>query len=277
MNLTILSLFCFIIISSISYSKPFASGEIRYGDIIEQVENNVTKRQQQILLSAHKLVSDREIIKGSCWNWLDSAYRLAGFEAKDREVIFKSKKSGPYANLSILQSGDWIYHINHSYNDIEHSGMFITWLDRAKNLALMLSYGGERRKEPARYRPYDITHTYYIIRPKENKMQRVPAWIYARQNKMSLFQVIKKINNNELKGEVLEENGKKVQYVLVEEDNSSKRENNDSLNLVNEQNQATKESKRESDYEDLRQEIKRLRLEIEQMKQMLKEFINKSH
>ena len=70
-----------------------------------------------------------------------------------------------FESLRLLRPGDWIYHVNHSYGDIEHSGMFVDWLDRKRHIALMLSYGGEGRRKPGRYRPYDITHTYRIIRP----------------------------------------------------------------------------------------------------------------
>ena len=49
-------------------------------------------------------------------------------------------------------------------------------------------------------------------------MRRVPAREYARRHKMSIFQVIKKIQNGELRGEQIEENGLKIQYVLLPEE-----------------------------------------------------------
>jgi hypothetical protein len=49
-------------------------------------------------------------------------------------------------------------------------------------------------------------------------MSRIPAREYARRHKMSLFQVIKKIQNGELQGEQIEENGLKIQYVLLPEE-----------------------------------------------------------
>ena len=55
-------------------------------------------------------------------------------------------------------------------------------------------------------------------------MKKIPAQTYARRHKLSLFQVIKKINSGELKGEVEEENGRKVQYVLLEEERPSRPE-----------------------------------------------------
>jgi len=55
----------------------------------------------------------------------------------------------------LIERGDWIYHINYSYAKVEHSGIFVDWVDRERKLALMLSYAGERRKTPARYKVYD--------------------------------------------------------------------------------------------------------------------------
>jgi len=49
-------------------------------------------------------------------------------------------------------------------------------------------------------------------------MKRMTARAYARREKISLFQVIKKIQKGELRGEQIEENGLKIQYVLLEED-----------------------------------------------------------
>ncbi|MBL7996243.1 DUF2914 domain-containing protein, partial [bacterium] len=53
---------------------------------------------------------------------------------------------------------------NHSYNNIEHSAIFIEWIDIENKIALMLSYGGESRREPARYIPYDLSSVYGITR-----------------------------------------------------------------------------------------------------------------
>ena len=78
--------------------------------------------------------------------------------------MHKGKKSGPYVKSSQIEAGDWLYYINHSYNDVEHSGIFVYWVDYKKKIGMILSYGGERRKMPGRYLPYDLTHVYNIIR-----------------------------------------------------------------------------------------------------------------
>ena len=70
-----------------------------------------------------------------------------------------------YARTSQVQPGDWLYHINHGYKGVEHSSIFVAWIDEPKKIGLMLSYGGEHRKEPARYRAYDLRSIYTIHRP----------------------------------------------------------------------------------------------------------------
>lgn len=56
------------------------------------------------------------------------------------------------------------YHINYGYHGIEHSGLFIGWIDKEKGIGLTLSYAGEHRGETARYRAYDLTGVYQIVR-----------------------------------------------------------------------------------------------------------------
>lgn len=65
-------------------------------------------------------------------------------------------RGGPYAPAELLEPGDWLYYVNHSYNDIEHSGVFIGWTDYEQRQGLILSYAGEGRGEPGRYKVYDL-------------------------------------------------------------------------------------------------------------------------
>ncbi|WP_456432964.1 hypothetical protein [Nitratifractor sp.] len=46
-------------------------------------------------------------------------------------------------------------------------------------------------------------------------MKKIPLRQYAVQNRMSLFEVVRKIQRGELASESVEEDGKTVQYVLV--------------------------------------------------------------
>jgi hypothetical protein len=48
-------------------------------------------------------------------------------------------------------------------------------------------------------------------------MRKIPVKEYARLNGMSIYQVIRKIARGELEGVTLEENGTKVNYVVLDE------------------------------------------------------------
>ncbi|EDN71465.1 conserved hypothetical protein [Beggiatoa sp. PS] len=91
---------------------------------------------------------------------------LQKFQSVQKTILINYflKEKGPYAKLNLIQPGDFLYYINHSYEDIEHSAIFVDWVDSQNKQALMLSYGGESRQEPARYLPYDLSHVYRIVR-----------------------------------------------------------------------------------------------------------------
>lgn len=108
------------------------------------------------------------ILPGGCWDYANAVYNRAGYPSGKRTVVFKgSKANGPYADVDTIQPGDWLYYINHGYNGIEHSAIFVEWEDKSKRIATMLSYGGENRKEPARYKSYDLSNVYQITRGKD--------------------------------------------------------------------------------------------------------------
>lgn len=138
-----------------------------YADIIAQGELTATPEARSVLVSARHMVETGEIIKGGCWDYLNAAWDRAGFTAKQRQVIYKGKyKTPPYADIEMIQAGDWLYHVNYGYNEIEHSGMFVGWLDKENAIGITLSYAGEKRGEPARYKVYDLSGVYQITRAK---------------------------------------------------------------------------------------------------------------
>ncbi len=127
-------------------------------------EENADSAGRIILQTARLMTLDEKvIIIGSCWNYINNVFKRAGF-AKNRHVVFRSKKQGPYTDSKNIKAGDWIYYVNHSYGNIEHSGIFVYWIDKDKKIASILSYGGEYRNKPARYKPYKIDDVYFITR-----------------------------------------------------------------------------------------------------------------
>ncbi|MDF1548905.1 MAG: hypothetical protein P1P88_13860, partial [Bacteroidales bacterium] len=133
-------------------------------DLIKEAEKDASVEGKTILETGRKMaLEDKLIIKGSCWNWINECFIKSGY-GTNKHIAFKSKKSGPYVDQSIINPGDWLYYINHSYYDVEHSGIFVYWVDYKKKIGMILSYGGESRNAPGRYLPYDLTHVYYITR-----------------------------------------------------------------------------------------------------------------
>ncbi|MCO4762994.1 MAG: hypothetical protein KC502_15870 [Myxococcales bacterium] len=110
--------------------------------------------------------AQRRVIRGSCWTFVNTVYKEAGYGGRQRVRVFRSKSRGPYVDADVLQPGDFLSYINHSYNRGVHSAIFVDWLDRPRREALMLSYVGGNRSKPGGYRSYLLTHVYSVIRPK---------------------------------------------------------------------------------------------------------------
>lgn len=139
----------------------------RFENLILSKQSGSIGSQKVLQIGRKMALETQEIVKGSCWDFIDTVYNRAGFPNKDRRYILKGKyKRGPYAKPNDLQAGDWMYYINHSYKNIQHSGIFVGWTNKAKRKALVLSYPGQNKKKPGRYREYDLSHVYTIIRPK---------------------------------------------------------------------------------------------------------------
>jgi hypothetical protein len=135
-------------------------------EILDQAEANATEGGRKILETSREMISNQEIIIGGCWNYINAVYDRAGYPTKLRETIFKSKLKGPYLADEMILPGDWLYFVNHSYNETEHSAIFVAWSDEEKKEALMISYEGEKRKKPGIYKKYSLTNIYNIIRPQ---------------------------------------------------------------------------------------------------------------
>lgn len=133
---------------------------------LRRAEARATTEGRQVLVTGREMTADRrEILPGGCWDYANTVYERAGFESDRRTTIFKTRKRGPYADASLIRPGDWLYFVNHSYGGVEHSAIFVDWVDAGAKQGLMLSYCGEQRHEPARYLPYDLSSVYTIVRP----------------------------------------------------------------------------------------------------------------
>ncbi len=163
---------CLLIISTAcAENVPYRFFKPKAGLLINtlnEAELEADPKARMILRTGREMTLDEKaVVIGGCWDYVDAVYSRAGFPRDKRRVVFKGTlQNGPYANKDMLQPGDWLYHINHSYNDIEHSGIFIKWLDKENVIGLLLSYRGEKSNTPARYRGYDLSNVYTITRAK---------------------------------------------------------------------------------------------------------------
>ncbi len=135
-----------------------------YLPLLSNAESQSSTAAREVISTARKMaLNERTIIQGGCWDYLNEVFKRAGVA---RDTIHKGVyRQGPYADSHDIEVGDWLYYINHGYNGIEHSGLFVGWVDESAKQALILSYAGESRREPARYRVYDLSNVYQIMRP----------------------------------------------------------------------------------------------------------------
>lgn len=136
---------------------------------ITDVSHPKTSIEGERILRQGKIMAleDKEIIRGGCWDYIDTLFTRAGFSRSKRIYAFKTKKNRPpYAHQDMIKPGDWLYFINQGYGKVEHSGVFVRWRDKSNSKAVILSYGGENRKKPGRYLVYDISEVFAIIRGK---------------------------------------------------------------------------------------------------------------
>ena len=145
-------------------SGNYDNVDSEYLPLLSNAETQSSLAAREVISIARKMaLNERTIIQGGCWDYLNAVFKRAGVT---RDTIHKGTYGqGPYANSGEIEVGDWLYYINHGYNGVEHSGLFVGWVDEQAKQALILSYAGESRREPARYRVYDLSNVYQIMRP----------------------------------------------------------------------------------------------------------------
>lgn len=149
--------------------QPVKLKNTKYTKVLLEAENKASPEGRKVLEKGREMaLINRAIVKGSCWDYANAVFERAGYPYHGkREVVANTKKGEPLAiDFKSIQPGDFLSYVNHSYNNIEHSAIFVDWLDFDNKIALMLSYAGQHRKEPARYKPYDLSDVYYVARAR---------------------------------------------------------------------------------------------------------------
>ncbi|MBY0412618.1 MAG: hypothetical protein K2Q18_00560 [Bdellovibrionales bacterium] len=167
----ILTLLFFAILTSCSspqkhtYTQKTATQILeKDSEIMDYAILSAAPSGKKVLETSKNMIDDQSIVIGGCWHYINAVYNYSGFDGKKRKTIFKSKFKGPYAETSLIEAGDWLYFVNHTFNDIEHSAIFIAWIDQDKKEALMVNYVGGNRKTPGTFKRFILDSVYNIIR-----------------------------------------------------------------------------------------------------------------
>jgi hypothetical protein len=141
----------------------------QYSKVLLEAEQKASPEGRRVLETGREMaLVDHTVIRGSCWDYANAVFERAGYPYHgNREVVLKTRKGNPLdISFNSIQPGDFLSYVNHSYNNIEHSAIFVDWLNYDKKIGLMLSYAGQSRKEPARYKAYDLSDVYYVARAR---------------------------------------------------------------------------------------------------------------
>ncbi len=133
-------------------------------DILDQAESSATVGGRRVLEVSREMIANQSIFVGGCWNYINAVYNQAGYLEKSRDTIYKSKFKGPYVDTGMIQAGDWLYFVNHSFRDSEHSAIFVAWINQDNKEALMVNYIGGNKKKPGTYKRFILDKVYNIFR-----------------------------------------------------------------------------------------------------------------
>lgn len=154
---------------STPYTRNIPRGRKRHLSILQSAERRAKGAARKVLSTARRMMEQRTIVRGSCWDWVNAVYKRAGYPNRrgKRKTIFKgSRKNKKFASINRIKSGDWLYYVNYQYKRVPHSGIFVGWINKRKKRALILSYRGARSRTPGGLSEYDLRSVYNIIRPQ---------------------------------------------------------------------------------------------------------------
>lgn len=136
-------------------------------ELLNLAEASASVGGRRVLEASRSMISNQEIFVGGCWNYINEVYDRSGAPSKQRQTIFKSKLKGPYAKTEDIMAGDWLYFVNHSFSDSEHSAIFVTWINEDKKEALMVNYIGGNKKTPGTYKRFILDEVYNVFRAQD--------------------------------------------------------------------------------------------------------------
>lgn len=154
----------FLISCSSMPDQKIESDIISDHQLMERAIDEASPSGKKVLETSREMIGKKDVVIGGCWDYINAVYKRAGISEKEREIIFKGKFKGPYVDPSLIEAGDWLYFVNHTYSDIEHSAIFIAWTNVDKKEALMVNYVGGNQKKPGTYKRFVLDQVYNIFR-----------------------------------------------------------------------------------------------------------------
>jgi len=116
---------------------------------------------RRVLEAMQTMLDQGVVVRGSCNRWVQEVFRRAGGRSR---TVFSASRTANFTDTARLRPGDWIHFINHSYEGVSHSAVFVGWSNEAERVAMTASYPGQNRDAPGRYRDYDFSNVYRIVR-----------------------------------------------------------------------------------------------------------------
>jgi hypothetical protein len=116
---------------------------------------------RRVLEVMRAMLDEGTVVRGSCNRWVEEIFRRAGGRGR---TVYSGRRRAPFTDTALLRPGDWVQFINHSYGGVTHSAVFVGWTDQAGRVAMTASYPGQSRAEPGRFRDYDLSNLYRVVR-----------------------------------------------------------------------------------------------------------------
>lgn len=139
-------------------------------DILSQFKDTLCELGFNVIQEGYNFsFVNKNIIKGSCWDYVNRIYKNSNSGSIKRTVYMSKKESHTFADKSILKPGDWIYHVNYDFNNVEHSAIFVCWKDYNNGIGITLSYAGMHRNTTAKFGAYNLNGVYAVYRLESSK------------------------------------------------------------------------------------------------------------
>lgn len=116
---------------------------------------------QRVLEVMRSMLDEGVVVRGSCNHWVEELFRRAGGRAR---TVYSAGRRAAFTDTALLRPGDWVQFINHSYGGVTHSAVFVGWTDLTARVAMTASYPGQHRDAPGRFRDYDLSNVYRVVR-----------------------------------------------------------------------------------------------------------------